>query len=67
MFLHSHRLILPTAIETIDVCGGDPFLCDDPVNSKWLPIVTVNTIGPDTYEKLDNAQFPNLSVDRLDC
>ncbi|XP_046452823.1 RNA pseudouridylate synthase domain-containing protein 1-like, partial [Daphnia pulex] len=67
MFLHSHRLILPTAIETIDVCGGDPFLSDDPVNNKWLPVVTVNTIGPDTYQKLDNAQFPNLFVDRLDC
>lgn len=67
MFLHSHRLILPTAIENIDVCGGDPFLSDDPVNNKWLPVVTVNTNGPDTYEKLDNAQFPNVSVDRLDC
>ena len=66
MFLHSYRLILPTAVETIDVCAGDPFLSDDPVNSKWLPVVTVNAIRQDTYEKLD-VQFPNISVDHLDC
>ena len=66
MFLHSHRLILPTTIETLDVNAGDPFRSDDPINSKWLPVVTVNAICPNTYEKLD-TQFPDVLVGHFDC
>lgn len=65
MFLHSHRLILPTALENIDVCAGDPFVINN-ANNKWLPVVHTNVIKPDTYEKID-GHLPDAIVDNMDC
>ncbi|KZS08928.1 RNA pseudouridylate synthase domain-containing protein 1 [Daphnia magna] len=63
MFLHSHRLILPTALETIDVCANDPFDIKH-TNGQWLQVVHANAINLDTYEKLD-CQLPDIIVDDL--
>lgn len=60
MFLHSHRLILPTEIETIDVSARDIFNNDDN-NCRWRPVVTFNNIDKGTYEKID-SQSPDIVV-----
>ena len=53
MFLHAHRLILPTSLENLDVCAGDPFDNNNSANCLWSPDVTVNNIGKEAYKKLD--------------
>jgi len=51
MFLHSHRMILPTSMENLDVSSGDVFQPSDLKN--WVPIQTLNTIDENSYNKLD--------------
>lgn len=53
MFLHAHRLILPTSLETLDICAGDPFDVDNSANKLWSPNVTLNYICQEAYKKLD--------------
>ena len=51
MFLHSHRLVLPTPLENLDVSWGDIFGPSDV--KKWIPIRTLNAIDDSSYDKLD--------------
>lgn len=53
MFLHSYRLILPNAIEDVDVQAKDPFLETDPKNT-WIPRQIINKLEESTFEKIDN-------------
>lgn len=50
MFLHSHRLVLPTSLEQLDVNAGDPFISDD----HWKPTESVNALNQDAYDILDH-------------
>ena len=63
MFLHAQRLIVPTKIESIDVCTKDPFTQEDPKN-KWTILKTVNAFDPSrqhVYQKID-TQVASLTV-----
>merc|ERR1711928_16403 len=51
MFLHSHRMVLPTTLENLNVCSGDIFHPRD--LKQWVPVQTLNTIGKSSYDKLD--------------
>lgn len=52
MFLHSHRLVLPTPIEKLDVCAGDPFTADKKEN-QWSPSEVVYSTFSEAYGVLD--------------
>lgn len=55
MFLHAHRLIVPSPFEHLDLTARDPFTPEDPRNSKWVPIETLNTLTEETYKRLKDA------------
>ena len=52
MFLHSHRLILPTPIERLYVCAGDPFTAHVREN-QWSPTEVMYSSLSEAYEALD--------------
>lgn len=54
MFLHAHRLVVPSPFDHIDVKTKDPFTPEDPRN-KWVPIETLNTLTEETYERMKEA------------
>ena len=58
MFLHSHRLVLPTNLEQLDVNAGDPFAPD----CHWKPIECLNPLDQDAYLILDTLPS-NLRVE----
>ena len=58
MFLHSHRMVLPTTLENLNVCSGDIFHPRD--LKQWVPVQTLNTIGKSSYDKLDGDWWSDV-------
>lgn len=54
MFLHAHRLVLPSPLDHIDVQTKDPFTPEDSRN-KWVPVETLNVLTEETYQRLKDA------------
>lgn len=53
MFLHAHRIILPSAVEHLDLTAGDPFSTDS--LHHWFPQQTANPLNQSCYTKIDNS------------
>lgn len=51
MFLHAYRLVMPTALEKIDITSEDPFTEKEPRN-KWTPCETVNELNSGVFSKV---------------
>lgn len=54
MFLHAHRLVLPSPLDYIDVQTKDPFTPEDSRN-KWVPVETLNVLNEETYQRMKDA------------
>ena len=51
MFLHSHRLILPSRIENLDVSAGDLL---EESGGQFTPFIRLNSLDVSSYAKLDS-------------
>jgi len=52
MFLHSYHLVIPTALETIDVTTDDPFLESQVIN-KWTVSSTIHHLNDCLYTQFE--------------
>lgn len=52
-YLHAFRLILPNAVESLDIVAPDPFLPSKEISKGWVPIETINLLNEEALAKLE--------------